>query len=87
VWAELVGHLEFDAALDAVRAHYRAQSRPIYPADVLSIYQTPVPVLSASDLIVAGDLAKVGIGFEEYLERRGEPGWVDSMRARAVTRA
>lgn len=34
VWHELIGELPYDRAMDAVRGHYREESRPIYPADI-----------------------------------------------------
>jgi hypothetical protein len=35
VWLDLLGGLSFEDAMAAVRAHYREEHRPIYPADVL----------------------------------------------------
>lgn len=34
-WMDLIGHLEFGAAMDAAREHYRTESRRLWPADLL----------------------------------------------------
>jgi hypothetical protein len=35
-WHQVVGDLDYDAALDAVREHYREESRYVMPADVVA---------------------------------------------------
>jgi hypothetical protein len=33
-WAELLDGVEYDAAMEVAREHYRTESRPLWPADI-----------------------------------------------------
>lgn len=34
-WHDLIGHIEFDDAMDTARAHFKREPRRLWPADLL----------------------------------------------------
>lgn len=82
VWFELLGELEFSDALEAVRSHYREESRPIFPADVVvrakeisfprratQWFEAFCAARGVDEKKLGSVLGRRGIPFEELMER------------------
>jgi hypothetical protein len=83
VWHDLVGHLPYEAALGAVREHYREEHRKVMPSDVLERVQAhrELGVLpSATDELLAEEKAAWceahGVTVEEYDANQHDYEWV-----------
>lgn len=87
-WHDLLGEMTFEVALRAVKDHYREQSRPVFPADIIARAAEMVEVAPWDvDPAATAAAATFGVSVEEYLERRDEPGFLDSLTRRLeVTR-
>lgn len=87
-WHDLLGELPFTLALRAVKDHYREESRPVFPADVLR-RAAEITEVAPWEIDPAATVAAeaLNVSVEEYLERRNEPGFLDSLTRRLeVTR-
>jgi hypothetical protein len=84
VWSETIGHLAYEEAIAAVRAHYAASTRSIMPADIVALAETlsgrEVPV----DAALEQEADRLGITASEYLERvDSDPSYIVALERRA----
>lgn len=83
-WHQLIGHLDFDDALEAVQQHYREEHRWVMPADVLKL-ATPTPRYGAdatAELLAeqkAAWCAAHGVTVEEFDEHEGDMEWIKAV--------
>lgn len=83
-WHQLVGHLDYDAALEAVQQHYREEHRWVMPADVLKL-ASPTPRYGANataELLAeqkATWCAEHGVTVDEFDEHEGDTEWIEAV--------
>lgn len=86
-WHQLIGHLDYEVALEAVQQHYREEHRWVMPADVLKL-ASPTPHHGPD--VTAEMLAEQkaawceahGVTVEEFDEHEGDIEWIEAVSRR-----
>lgn len=86
-WHQMVGHLDFEDALEAVQQHYREEHRWVMPADVLKL---AAPTRRYGPDVTAEMLAEQkaawceahGVTVEEFDEHADDVEWIRAVEAR-----
>lgn len=86
-WHQLIGHLEFEDALEAVKQHYREEHRWVMPADVLRL-ASPTPrhgVDVTAEMLAEQKAAWCeahGVTVEEFDEHADDAEWIEAVSRR-----
>ncbi|WP_413600823.1 hypothetical protein [Curtobacterium sp. Curtsp57] len=87
-WHQLIGHLPFDVALEAVQEHYREEHRWVMPADVLkrAVPAGPRYGYDATAEMLAEQKAAWceahGVTVEEFDEHKHDAEWIEEVSRR-----
>jgi hypothetical protein len=87
-WHQLIGHLDFDDALEAVQQHYREEHRWVMPSDVLERCVPAGPrygVDATAELMAEQKQAWCeahGVTVEEFDEHEGDNEWIEAVSRR-----
>lgn len=87
-WHQLIGHLPFEDALEAVQQHYREEHRWVMPSDVLDRAGRPHVVQgvdATAELMQeqkAAWCAEHGVTVEEFDEHEGDMEWIEAVSRR-----